>query len=96
MTYFSERLDAFPRIEPYRLVRDAGYWPFYKTVESASRPRITVEGREVINFGSNNYLSLSYHPKVVEDPEGVGLVAAAVPGGAIEPAPASIDGATLS
>ena len=66
MTYFSERLDAFPRIEPYRLVRDAGYWPFYKTVESASKPRITVEGREVINFGSNNYLSLSYHPKVVE------------------------------
>jgi len=66
VTYFSERLDAFPRIEPYRLVRDAGYWPFYKTVESASKPRITVEGREVINFGSNNYLSLSYHPKVVE------------------------------
>lgn len=66
MTYFSERLDAFPRIEPYRLVRDAGYWPFYKTVESASKPRITVEGREVINFGSNNYLSLSYHPLVVE------------------------------
>ena len=66
MTYFSERLDAYPRIEPYRLVRDAGYWPFYKTVESASKPRITVEGREVINFGSNNYLSLSYHPQVVE------------------------------
>jgi len=66
VTYFSERLDAFPRIEPYRLVRDAGYWPFYKTVESASKPRIAVEGREVINFGSNNYLSLSYHPKVVE------------------------------
>ena len=66
MTYFSGRLDAFPRIEPYRAVRDAGYWPFYKTVESASTPRLTVEGREVINFGSNNYLSLSYHPKVIE------------------------------
>lgn len=66
MTYFSDRLDAFPRIEPYRAVRDAGYWPFYKTVESASTPRLTVEGREVINFGSNNYLSLSYHPEVIE------------------------------
>ena len=66
MSYFSERLEAFPRIEPYRMARASGYWPYYKTVESASMPRLTVEGRDVINFGSNNYLSLSYHPKVVE------------------------------
>ena len=66
MTYFSERLDAFPRIEPYRMAKEAGYWPYYKAVESASTPRITIEGREAINFGSNNYLSLSYHPKVIE------------------------------
>ncbi len=66
MTYFSERLDAFPRIEPYRVAKAAGYWPYWKTVESASTPRITIEGREAINFGSNNYLSLSYHPEVIE------------------------------
>lgn len=66
MSYFSERLDAFPRIEPYRMAKEAGYWPYYKAVESASTPRITIEGREAINFGSNNYLSLSYHPKVIE------------------------------
>jgi 8-amino-7-oxononanoate synthase len=66
LTYFSERLDAFPRIEPYRLAKASGYWPYYKAVESASTPRLTIEGREAINFGSNNYLSLSYHPKVIE------------------------------
>ena len=66
MTYFSERLDAFPRIEPYRLAKASGYWPYYKAVETASTPRLTIEGREAINFGSNNYLSLSYHPKVIE------------------------------
>jgi 8-amino-7-oxononanoate synthase len=66
LSYFSERLDAFPRIEPYRLAKESGYWPYYKSVESASMPRITIEGREAINFGSNNYLSLSYHPKVIE------------------------------
>jgi 8-amino-7-oxononanoate synthase len=66
LTYFSDRLNAFPRIEPYRMARDSGYWPYYKTVESASKPQLVVEGRECINFGSNNYLSLSYHPKVIE------------------------------
>ncbi len=66
MTFFSERLDAFPRIEPYRMAKEAGYWPYYKTVESASTPRLTIEGHDCINFGSNNYLSLSYHPRVVE------------------------------
>ncbi len=48
------------------MAKAAGYWPYYKSVESASTPRITIEGREAINFGSNNYLSLSYHPKVIE------------------------------
>jgi 8-amino-7-oxononanoate synthase len=66
MSYFADRLEAFPRIEPYRMARASGYWPYYKSVESASTPRLTVEGRDVINFGSNNYLSLSYHPKVIE------------------------------
>jgi 8-amino-7-oxononanoate synthase len=66
MSYFTARLEAFPRIEPYRMARESGYFPYYKTVESASTPRLTVEGRDVINFGSNNYLSLSYHPKVLE------------------------------
>jgi 7-keto-8-aminopelargonate synthetase-like enzyme len=65
VSYFSDRLGAFPRIEPYRMAQDLGYWPYYKTVESASTPRFTIEGRDYINFGSNNYLSLSYHPAVV-------------------------------
>jgi len=66
MSYFAARLEAFPRIESYRMAVESGYWPYYKTVESASTPRLTVEGRDVINFGSNNYLSLSYHPQVIE------------------------------
>src|SRR6266545_2910003 len=48
------------------MAKEAGYWPYYKTVESASTPRLTIEGHDCINFGSNNYLSLSYHPRVVE------------------------------
>jgi 8-amino-7-oxononanoate synthase len=66
MTFFQQRLEAFPRIADYRLAKAAGYWPYYKTVESASMPRFTIEGNEYINFGSNNYLSLSYHPEVID------------------------------
>jgi 8-amino-7-oxononanoate synthase len=66
MSYFRKRLEAFPRLADYRLAKAAGYWPYYKTVESASMPRFTIEGNEYINFGSNNYLSLSYHPDVIE------------------------------
>lgn len=66
MTFFEDRLRAFPRYELYQLGVETGLYPYYRSVESASRPRVTVESREVINFGSNNYLSLSYHPRVVE------------------------------
>ena len=66
MDLFKDKLESFPRIEPYRLARATGLWPYYKLVESAATPRFSIEGRDVINFGSNNYLSLSYHPAVVE------------------------------
>ena len=66
MSLFRERLEAFPRIEPYRFAKAEQLWPYYKRVESAATPKFTIEGREVINFGSNNYLSLSYDPRVIE------------------------------
>jgi 8-amino-7-oxononanoate synthase len=66
MSFFTDRLRAFPRYDLYQMGVETGLYPYYRSVESASRPRVTVEGREVINFGSNNYLSLSYHPQVIE------------------------------
>ena len=67
MSFFHDRLEAFPRLADYRLAKDAGYWPVLQDGRERARcPASPIEGHEYINFGSNNYLSLSYHPQVIE------------------------------
>ncbi|MDP7048166.1 MAG: 8-amino-7-oxononanoate synthase [Verrucomicrobiota bacterium] len=43
-------------------IRDAGLWRGLRQVESAQAARITIEGRDWINFSSNDYLGLASHP----------------------------------
>jgi 8-amino-7-oxononanoate synthase len=47
-------------------VQAAGLYPFFKTIEGNHGSRVQIEGREVVMAGSNNYLGLTRHPKVVE------------------------------
>jgi len=47
-------------------LRGRGLYRSLRRVESAPGPRVTLDGREVIVFGSNNYLGLSTHPDVVD------------------------------
>jgi len=37
-----------------------------RTIENSDGPRVTIEGKELINFCSNNYLGLADHPKVID------------------------------
>lgn len=47
-------------------VQAAGLYPFFKTIEGNHGSRVIIEGREVVMAGSNNYLGLTRHPRVVE------------------------------
>ncbi|MBP7461417.1 MAG: aminotransferase class I/II-fold pyridoxal phosphate-dependent enzyme [Candidatus Delongbacteria bacterium] len=46
--------------------RQAGYYPYFHAIESGQDCRIMIDGKEMINIGSNNYLGLTNHPLVKE------------------------------
>jgi glycine C-acetyltransferase len=56
---------SFLRKEYQELVDRALDWKL-KTVEGPSEPTSVVDGREVLILCSNNYLSLTTHPRLVE------------------------------
>ncbi|MBI5867090.1 MAG: pyridoxal phosphate-dependent aminotransferase family protein [candidate division Zixibacteria bacterium] len=43
-----------------------GVYPYFRMITSAPGTVVTVDGKELIMIGSNNYLGLTNHPKVVE------------------------------
>jgi 8-amino-7-oxononanoate synthase len=62
-------IDVFQKCYDFKRdleVKAAGLYPFFKTIEGNFGSRVIIEGREVVMAGSNNYLGLTRHPKVVE------------------------------
>jgi glycine C-acetyltransferase len=57
LSYLGEQLEAW---------RQAGTFQRLRVLESPCEPLSRVDGREVINLASNNYLGLADHPKLVE------------------------------
>jgi 8-amino-7-oxononanoate synthase len=47
-------------------VRQIGIYPYFREISSAPDNEVTIEGKKVIMIGSNNYLGLTNHPKVIE------------------------------
>jgi 8-amino-7-oxononanoate synthase len=43
---------------------EAGLYPFFQSLESTEGTEVVMNGRKVIMLGSNNYLGLTFHPKV--------------------------------
>lgn len=47
-------------------IRDQGLYRRLKVLQSPQMPRSVIDGREVVNLSSNNYLGLANHPKLKE------------------------------
>ena len=47
-------------------VIEAGIYPYFRMIESQQDPVVTMDGREIVMCGSNNYLGLTSHPRVKE------------------------------
>jgi len=46
--------------------RASGYYPYFTVIHSESDSKVSVDGRELVMLGSNNYLGLTTHPHVRE------------------------------
>jgi len=49
-----------------REIQEAGLYPYFREISSAPDNEVIVDGKKVIMIGSNNYLGLTNHPKVIE------------------------------
>lgn len=47
-------------------IKALGVYPYFRPIEENEGPVVQIEGKKVIMAGSNNYLGLTAHPKVVE------------------------------
>ncbi len=62
-------MDLFEKCGKFTAAKEvmaAGFYPYFRVVESEQNPEVTVEGRRMVMLGSNNYLGLTSHPKVKE------------------------------
>ena len=62
-------MDLFDKCKNFTRAKElmaTGIYPYFKAIQSGAGSKITVDGREVIMIGSNNYLGLTQHPKVIE------------------------------
>lgn len=47
-------------------VKAMGVYPYFRCIESEQDTEVIMNGRKVLMFGSNSYLGLTNHPKVIE------------------------------
>jgi len=67
--YFSRVPDVFTKMYRFtraKTARALGYYPYFPNIEKSDATEVTIDGQKRIMLGSNNYLGLATHPKVIE------------------------------
>lgn len=62
-TNFKKRIAEFKDAE---VIKAKGIYPYFRPIESGQDTVVTIEGKPVLMFGSNSYLGLTNHPKIIE------------------------------
>lgn len=64
MNLLKDRYSSYDVIAAYGLSTDL--YPYHKAVSGQQDTEVLMDGRKVLMFGSNSYLGLTNHPKVIE------------------------------
>lgn len=62
-------MDLFDKCSKFteaKALIEMGMYPYFNPLQSQQDTRVTINGRQLIMIGSNNYLGLTTHPKVKE------------------------------
>ncbi len=62
-------MDIFQKCYSFTRAKEAiamGVYPYFRQIQSGPGSEVIVDGKKMIMIGSNNYLGLTGHPKVVE------------------------------
>lgn len=54
------------RFDTPQKLKEANVYPFFRPIESEQHTEVTIGGKRVLMFGSNSYLGLTNHPKIIE------------------------------
>jgi 8-amino-7-oxononanoate synthase len=64
-----EHIALFDKCRQFTKARDvkaSGLYPYFKPISESEDTVVTIEGKKRIMLGSNNYLGLTHHPKVLD------------------------------
>ncbi|MDD4644852.1 MAG: pyridoxal phosphate-dependent aminotransferase family protein [Bacteroidales bacterium] len=58
--------DRLKKYDAPQRVQAQGVYPYFRVIESEQDTEVIINGKKVLMFGSNSYLGLTNHPKIIE------------------------------